>query len=45
MSYYALIAAVLVLMLAAKLAKFVGTIAALAVVVIFISLKKRRGKE
>jgi len=43
--YYTLIAAVLVLMIAVKLAKFVGTLAVLALVVIFVTLKKRSGKR
>ena len=42
MSYYLLIAAVLVLLIAVKLAKFIGTLVVLALIVIAITLKKRR---
>ena len=42
MSYCTLIAAVLVLMFAVKLAKFVGALVVLALLVIVITLKKRR---
>lgn len=42
MSYYLLIAAVLVLLITVKLAKFIGTLAVLALIVIAITLKKRR---
>lgn len=42
MSYWALIVAVLSLMLAVKLAKFVGTLLVTALIIIYISLKKRR---
>lgn len=42
MSYYLLIAAVLVLMIAVKLAKFIGVLVVLALLVIVITMKKRR---
>ena len=42
MSYYQIIAAVVVLMIAVKLAKFVGTLVLLALIVIAINMKKRR---
>ena len=42
MSYYLLIAAVLVLLIAVKLAKFIGTLVVLALIVIALTLKKRR---
>jgi hypothetical protein len=41
---YLLIAAVLVLLLAVKLAKFIGILVVLALLVIVISLNKRRWK-
>jgi len=41
LSYYLLIAAVLVLLIAVKLAKFIGTLVVLALIVIVMTLKKR----
>ena len=42
MSYYLIIAAVLVLLIAVKLAKFIGTLVVLALIVIATTMKKLR---
>jgi len=42
MSYYLVLASVLVLLIAAKLAKFIGTLVVLALIVIAMTMKKRR---
>ncbi|HKN18724.1 MAG TPA: hypothetical protein VJW95_02930 [Dissulfurispiraceae bacterium] len=42
MSYYLVIASVFVLLIAAKLARFIGTLVVLALIVIAVTLKKRR---
>lgn len=41
MSYYLLIAAVLALLIAVKLAKFIGTLIVMVLIVIAMTLKKR----
>jgi len=42
LSYYLIIAAVLVLLIAVKLAKFIGTLVVLALIVIATTMKKLR---